>query len=196
MALPDRDVAMTWGDKLLVDRDGIPIGPCTQVFTDDATGRPEWATALLGGENVFVPLLNAVDAGREVRLSVRRAAVVTAPPVGTPEHVSEDEEAQLYQHYGIEYSRAHSATLLPRGESAKQPVPKKPRSARGAPAGGAGQGGGLRSAVAGLAGLANGGGRRTAALAGSVVAASTALVALVLALRRLSASRAGRRGSR
>jgi hypothetical protein len=113
MALPDRDVAMTWGGKMLVDRDGAEIGRVRQMYTDDATGRPEWATAVLGGSTLFVPLLDATESDGRVRLTVRRDDVVRAPSVGDVQHISEDEEAMLYRHYGIAYSRDASKTLLP-----------------------------------------------------------------------------------
>jgi hypothetical protein len=113
MRLPDPGSARTWGGKLLVDRDGAEIGICTEIFLDDATGMPEWATADLGGGPAFIPLVDAVESGPRVRVAVRGVDVAGAPSVGDVRHLSEDEEERLYRHYGIEYSRGASDTLLP-----------------------------------------------------------------------------------
>lgn len=113
MGLPDRNSAKTWGGKLLVDRDGTEIGTCTQVFVDDATGLPEWAEADLSGGPAVLPLIDAAEAGDSVRVAVRQVDVAGAPRVDDPGHISEDEEERLYRHYGIQFSREHSESLLP-----------------------------------------------------------------------------------
>jgi hypothetical protein len=116
-----------------VDRDGTEIGTCTQVFVDDATGLPEWAEADLSGGPAVVPLLDAAEAGDRVRVAVRQADVAEAPRVGDPGHISQDEEERLYRHYGIEFSRESSDSLLPVDEpvapdavSASQPPSADP----------------------------------------------------------------------
>jgi hypothetical protein len=106
-----------------VDRDGAEIGTCTQIFTDDTTGVPEWATADVGGATAFIPLVDAVEAGGHVRVAVRQVDVADAPLVGDVRHVSEDEEERLYRHYGIESLRAASESLLPATEAPGPPGP-------------------------------------------------------------------------
>jgi len=113
MGLPDPDSAKTWGGKLLVDRDGAEIGTCTEIFVDDATGLPEWAAADVSGGPAFIPLIDAAESGDRVRVAVRQADVADAPPVGDFGHISEDEEERLYRHYGIQFSRESSDSLLP-----------------------------------------------------------------------------------
>lgn len=132
MALPDRDVAVHWVGRTVVDRDGAEIGACTAVFADDATSRPEWVCAELGGLSVFVPVVDAVESSGRVRVAVSRADVAGAPPVGDAQRLSEDEEAALYRHYGIESSRAASESLLP--ESAASPSAGFPTHAAAATA--------------------------------------------------------------
>src|SRR5947209_5696998 len=99
MGLPDPGSAKTWGGKLLVDRDGAEIGICTEIFLDDATGVPEWATVDVTAGTAFIPLVDAVESGGRVRVVVRGVDVAGAPPVGDGRHVSEDEEERLYRHY-------------------------------------------------------------------------------------------------
>jgi hypothetical protein len=115
MGLPSPEQARTWGGKLIVDRDGAPIGTVTQIYSDNSTGLPEWATIRLGEATVFLPLLDAQESDGRVRVSVKRDDVAKAPLVGPGERISEQEEARLYRHYGIEYSPERSPSGLPAG---------------------------------------------------------------------------------
>src|SRR4051794_22971277 len=72
MTLPNPEKVKSWGGKLLVDRIGQPIGTVTQVYTDDATGLPEWATTRLGEATVLLPLKDAVEADGQIRVAVHR----------------------------------------------------------------------------------------------------------------------------
>jgi hypothetical protein len=123
MGLPDPDSAKAWGGKLLVDREGTAIGTCTEIFVDDATGLPEWASADLSGGPAFIPLMDAAESGDQVRVAVRQADVADAPPVAEPGHISTDEEERLYRHYGIEFSQDASETVLPVDEPLAPPEP-------------------------------------------------------------------------
>lgn len=116
MEFPDRDVALTWVGRTVVDRDGAEIGACTAVFTDDATQLTEWVCSELAGAAVFIPAVGAAESSGKVQVAVSRADVVHAPSVGDAQHISADEEAALYRHYGIPHSRDASPTLLPTGD--------------------------------------------------------------------------------
>jgi hypothetical protein len=116
MEFPQRDVALAWVGRTLVDRDGSEIGACTAVFTDDATQVTEWVCSDVDGTAVFIPAVGATESGDQVQLFVRRDDVAAAPPVGGPEHITGEEEAALYRHYGIPHSREASPTVLPTGE--------------------------------------------------------------------------------
>jgi hypothetical protein len=165
MGLPDRDSAQTWGGKLLVDRDGTSIGTCTEIFLDDATGLPEWATADLGEGPAFIPLLDAAESGDHVRVAVRQDDVVQAPSVGESGHLSPEDEERLYRHYGIDFSRSASESLLPVGdvpappetipsttpESTPEAAPEASQGRHEQPAG-TGKGKGLRALAGSLAG--------------------------------------------
>jgi len=115
MGLPSPEQVTTWGGKLIVDRDGAPIGTITQIYSDNATGLPEWATIRLGEATVFLPLLDAAEADGQVRVPVKRDDVAKAPLVGPGRRITEQEEARLYQHYGIDYTPERSPSGLPRG---------------------------------------------------------------------------------
>ncbi|MDQ1631305.1 MAG: hypothetical protein QOC80_1277, partial [Frankiaceae bacterium] len=113
MELPERQVAQGWVGMMILDREGDEIGTCVSVFADDATELPEWVTVELNGTTVFVPVVGASESDGRVRVTVTKADVSGAPAVGDSRSVSQDEEAALYRHYGIEYSRSESETVLP-----------------------------------------------------------------------------------
>lgn len=113
MNLPERNVALAWVGRTVVDRDGAEIGACTAVFTDDATELAEWVCSELDGTTVFIPAVGAAETDGLVQVVITREDVAGAPPVGGPEHISGDEEVALYRHYGIPHSRDASPTVLP-----------------------------------------------------------------------------------
>jgi len=131
MDFPDRDVALAWVGRTLVDRDGAEIGACTAVFTDDATQLTEWVCSELAGAAVFIPAVGAAESAGQVQVAVSRADVAAAPSVGDAQHISADEEAALYRHYGIPHSRDASPTLLPTGDL--EPPSNAPASDAAAP---------------------------------------------------------------
>src|SRR3712207_661842 len=116
MTLPDRDAARDWIGRTVVDRDGAEIGVCAALLADEATGLPEWMYAERDEVTVVVPLLDATDSSGRVQVTVTRADADGAPRFGPARELSQDQEAELYRHYGIEYSTATSDSLLPAAE--------------------------------------------------------------------------------
>jgi uncharacterized protein (TIGR02271 family) len=88
-----------------VDGDGSKLGKIGQVYLDDATGRPEWATVstgLFGTQESFVPLAEAELTGDGLRVPYDRSRVKDAPRVEAEQgHLSPEEEAELYRYYGV-----------------------------------------------------------------------------------------------
>ena len=86
--------------------DGEKIGQAGQIYLDDATGRPEWVTVhtgLFGTKESFVPLAQAQVTSEGVRVPFAKEAVKDAPRVDADQgHLSPEEEAELYRHYGLE----------------------------------------------------------------------------------------------
>jgi len=99
--------------RTLVDRDGEKIGTVDEVYTDQDGGQPEWAlvhTGLLGMKRSFVPLRGAAANGEHVRVTVDKQAVKDAPSVEADQQLSESEERQLSEHYGVPYTTEGSTT--------------------------------------------------------------------------------------
>ncbi len=158
MGLPSPERARTWGGKLVVDRDGAPIGTVTQIYTDDVTGLPEWATTRLGEATVFLPLLDAHELDGAVQVQVKRDDVAKAPMVGPGPRISEQDAARLYRWYGIDYSPDRSASGLPAGTG---PAPRSTPLQRL---------------------VEQGSGGRTALVVAATLAAAAAVVAAVVAV--------------
>ena len=108
----------------LVDSSGEKIGKIGQIFLDDQTGRPEWATVntgFFGGSETFVPLAEADSTGSEVRVPYGKDKVKGAPNVDADGgHLDQSEEAELYRYYGLDYSEDHSDSGLPDGDTGTQ----------------------------------------------------------------------------
>jgi len=87
-----------------VDADGDKIGKISEVYLDDETGRPEWATVhtgLFGTKETFVPLAQADLSGETLRFPYDKAKVKDAPKIDTDGHLSPQEEQELYRYYGL-----------------------------------------------------------------------------------------------
>jgi uncharacterized protein (TIGR02271 family) len=88
-----------------VDNDGDKLGKVGQVYLDDQTGNPEWATistGLFGTKETFVPLSDASVSGDTLRVPYDKAKVKDAPRVDANQgHLSPAEEEELYRYYGI-----------------------------------------------------------------------------------------------
>jgi uncharacterized protein (TIGR02271 family) len=88
-----------------VDADGDKLGKVGQVYLDDQTGRPEWATVstgLFGTSETFVPLSDASVSGGTLRVPYQKAKVKDAPRVDADQgHLSPAEEDELYRYYGV-----------------------------------------------------------------------------------------------
>jgi hypothetical protein len=123
-------VTHRWQGRTLVDDNGEPLGSIEIIYLDKATEQPEWALleAGTGGPApTFVPLVSASEEGDTIRVPFDKALVEGAPSLPADRELSEDQEGELYRHYGVPYSRADSPTGLPAGE----PEPTEPALAAG-----------------------------------------------------------------
>lgn len=102
--------------------DGDKIGRIGQVFLDDETGAPEFATVntgLFGTSESFVPLSEADVAQDRVTVPFSKDVVKDAPNVPADgAHIDQSEERRIYEHYGLGYSERNSDSGLPATESA------------------------------------------------------------------------------
>jgi hypothetical protein len=132
MTLPGPDVTHRWQGRTLVDHHGEPLGTIEIIYLDKVTNQPEWAlleAGATGPARTFVPLVSAGEEGDTVRVPFDKALVEGAPAMPADRELSEDQEGELYRHYGVPYSRADSPSGLPAGE----PEPAEPALAAGGP---------------------------------------------------------------
>jgi len=102
--ITQQDISAIIGSNA-VDNDGDKLGKVGQVYLDDQTGSPEWATistGLFGTSETFVPLTDASVSGGTLRVPYEKARVKDAPRVDADQgHLSPAEEEELYRYYGI-----------------------------------------------------------------------------------------------
>ena len=102
-----REDVLSWRGQDLLDADGDKIGSIEEIYLDAETNEPEWAvvtTGLFGTKRSFVPIGDASPSGDGVRVPFEKATVKDAPKVDPDGRLSQDEERELYQHYGRDYS--------------------------------------------------------------------------------------------
>jgi uncharacterized protein (TIGR02271 family) len=118
MMNPMESAVAAWRGAAVVDHDGEKIGTIDEIYADADTGKPEWLavkTGLFGMKLSLVPIAEATETGGGVRVPYDNQQVKDAPAVESDHELSQDEEANLYRHYGLGYSDARSDSGLPRG---------------------------------------------------------------------------------
>jgi uncharacterized protein (TIGR02271 family) len=115
---PSIDTAQSWQGRTMVDPAGDKLGTIDAIYLDDETGQPEWATVTSGlftARTVFVPLAQAQAMGDSVQVPYDKDQVNGAPGMEADGSLSQDDEAELYRHYGLDYSEHRSDSGLPAG---------------------------------------------------------------------------------
>jgi uncharacterized protein (TIGR02271 family) len=116
---PTDSAVAEWRGSNAVDSDGQKIGTIEEIYMDTETGKPEWLavkTGMFGSKLSFVPIAEATaSAGDDVRVPYAKQQVKDAPNAEADGELSQEEEANLYRHYGLDYSEARSDSGLPEG---------------------------------------------------------------------------------
>jgi sporulation protein YlmC with PRC-barrel domain len=124
--MSDEDV-LEWRGCEVIDRDGEKVGTLEEIYLDEQTRRPEWAIVkrgFMGRTTTFVPLIGAMREGEHVRVRYEKEQLKDAPAVDPEGGLTQEEEEQVYGHYGLDYSRAESQSGLPEGEAEALPGPR------------------------------------------------------------------------
>jgi uncharacterized protein (TIGR02271 family) len=105
------DEVLTWRGRELHGSDGEKLGTIEEIYLDDKTREPEWAlvtTGMFGTKQSFVPLRDASPSGEVVSVPFDKSTVKDSPKVDPDGQLSQPEEAELYRHYGMDYSETES----------------------------------------------------------------------------------------
>ncbi len=111
------DLLTTRGETV-IDQEGKKIGTVEDIYIDRETDRAEWAlvnTGLFGTKSSFVPLARATKEGDSLVVPYSKDHVSGAPKMDTDGELSQQEEAELYAYYGLDYSEGRSDSGLPEG---------------------------------------------------------------------------------
>jgi uncharacterized protein (TIGR02271 family) len=101
------------------DTGGEKIGDMDRIYYDFETRVPEWigiSSGFLGMKQVVAPLQGATEYEDGLRVQFSRDQVKDSPAVDGDE-IEENEEQELYSHYGIGFSGERSGSQLPEGAS-------------------------------------------------------------------------------
>ena len=97
--------------------DGDKIGAVDEIFFDNDTGKPEWlgiGKGVLSSKRVLVPLAGASARDDAYYVPYSKELVEASPDIAGDE-ISQETEAELYAHYGMQYSESRSDSGLPEG---------------------------------------------------------------------------------
>jgi uncharacterized protein (TIGR02271 family) len=102
----------------MLSRDGDKIGSINDIYLDRETEQPEWAlvaTGWFGTKGTFVPLAEANQEGNDIVVPYTSDQVKGAPNMEPNGELSQREETDLYNYYGLNYSESSSNSGLPEG---------------------------------------------------------------------------------
>jgi uncharacterized protein (TIGR02271 family) len=97
--------------KNVVGSDGEKIGKVEELYLDTNSQQPEWVavtTGWFGTHRSLVPLADASEDGGDLRIPYAKAQVQEAPHYDPGTELSEEQESDLFRHYGTAGPGSHS----------------------------------------------------------------------------------------
>jgi len=116
---------LSWRGQDLHDSDGEKVGKIEEIYLDADTDQPEWAlvnTGMFGTKQTFIPIRDASASDRGPSVPYDKQLIKDAPKMDADGRLSQQEESDLYRHYGMDYSESRSDSELPEG-GAPAPAP-------------------------------------------------------------------------
>lgn len=140
-AIPDQQAFgdyARWPGRDVLDSAGDLLGGVVEIYLDDATDLPEWVLVKVGaGTPRFVPLADAKVEADAIRVAQPADRVGAAPAIDPRVELTQNQERELYAHYGLRYSEEESDSGLPAPEpeaAGPPPADRPPEAAGPAPA--------------------------------------------------------------
>ena len=104
---PTNPAVAEWRGRDAVDGDGDKVGTIDEIYVDVETGEPERLavkTGMFGSKVSFIPFAGASDLDGDVLLIYDKRQISRTPRA--PRRMakpSQDQEAGLYRHYGVDF---------------------------------------------------------------------------------------------
>ena len=96
-----------WRDRDVLDIEGHKIGILEAVYVDTTTDEPAMATVRTGLPTrhrlLFAPLDEAIAGPGYLKIRYPKSLVRKAPSIGTDDVLPAEQEAAVFQHYGLTY---------------------------------------------------------------------------------------------
>lgn len=108
MTIHDSIDPSTLVGSTVVGTGGAKLGQVSDVYLDNQTGTPAWVavtSGLFGNHVSLVPLARAEYDGTELSVPYDKDQLKAAPHHDPGQALSETEEADLFEHYGVTYGR-------------------------------------------------------------------------------------------
>lgn len=96
----------------LFGTDNEKIGSISDIYLDDQTGQPAWATVNVGmfSGDSFVPLDDATIADGGLAVPYTKDKVKDAPQIEAGQHLDAEHEVELYRYYGVQFDGDNAGT--------------------------------------------------------------------------------------
>ena len=128
--MPDQTEVLQWRGETVFDSSGSKIGKIEEIYLDTETDRPEWAQVKLGGltgGSAFMPLQGVTGRSGKITAPFAQDQVKGAPSPSKDGELSQQDEAALYAHYGVDYSESRSDSGLPGGTGTTPRADRSPK---------------------------------------------------------------------
>lgn len=92
-------------DATAYDANGDKLGNVNEVYINDTSGQPDFVEinhGLFGMGSSLVPLRGHSLEGEELRLAFPKDRIKDAPNVDSDAHLSNEDQEELYRHYGLD----------------------------------------------------------------------------------------------
>ena len=102
------------GKATVYDKDGEKVGSLSQIYLDDVTNEPSWATVntgLFGMSESFVPLEGASARGEDLHIGYTKVQINDAPGIDEDHHLEPADEDRLYEYYAMHGSGRATADM-------------------------------------------------------------------------------------
>ena len=102
------------GKATVFDKTGEKVGSLSQIYLDDTTGQPSWATVntgLFGMSESFVPLEGASTRDEDLHVGYTKDQIKDAPSIDEDHHLEPGDEDRLYEYYAMHGDGRVSAGL-------------------------------------------------------------------------------------